>query len=53
MTNLQELLQSKENEHIEFKSVQNNFHFDDMLKYISAFANEGGGKLVLGVNDEK
>lgn len=53
MTNLQELLQSKENEHIEFKSVQNNFHFDDLLKYISAFANEGGGNLVLGVNNEK
>lgn len=53
MTNLQELLQSKENEHIEFKSVQNNFHFEDLLKYICALSNEGGGKLVLGVNNQR
>lgn len=53
MTNLQELLQSKENEHIEFKSVQNNFHFEDLLKYVCALSNEGGGKLVLGVNNQR
>lgn len=51
MKDLDYLLKIKENEHIERKSAQRNFHFDELLKYICALANEGGGKLILGVSD--
>ena len=41
----------KENEHLEFKEAKRNFHFETLVKYCAALANEGGGKLVLGVTD--
>jgi ATP-dependent DNA helicase RecG len=50
---LQELLAARENEHLEFKEAKNNFHFDRLVKYCAALANEGGGSIVLGVTDKR
>lgn len=48
---LQEWLNARENEHLEFKEAKNNFHFEKLVKYCAALANEGGGSIVLGVGD--
>ncbi|MDP2158375.1 MAG: ATP-binding protein, partial [Nitrospirota bacterium] len=45
------LLHAAENEHLEFKEAKNHFEFEDLVKYCAAIANEGGGKMVLGVTD--
>jgi ATP-dependent DNA helicase RecG len=50
---LQQWMDGRENEHLEFKEAKNNFHFEKLLKYCAALANEGGGKMVLGVTDKK
>lgn len=50
---LQAWLEDQENEHLEFKEAKNNFHFDKLVKYCAALANEGGGILVLGVTDAR
>jgi len=41
-----------ENEHLEFKEAKHNFHFDTLIKYCCALANERGGKMILGVSDK-
>lgn len=41
-----------ENEHVEFKEAKNNFHFEKLVDYCVALANEGGGRMVLGVTDK-
>lgn len=41
----------EENEHVEFKEAKGNFHFDKLVAYCVALANEGGGCIVLGVTD--
>lgn len=50
---LQEWLNARENEHLEFKEAKNNFHFEKLVKYGAALANEGGGSIVLGVTDKR
>ena len=50
---LQQLLVARENEHLEFKEAKNNFHFDRLVKYCAALANEGGGSIILGVTDKR
>jgi len=50
---LQKWLNAKEDEHLEFKEARNNFHFEKLLKYCAALANEGGGSIVLGVSDRR
>jgi len=50
---LEELIIFKEGEHLEFKEAKNNFHFETLVKYCAALANEGGGKVVLGVTDKR
>ncbi|MDO8540087.1 MAG: ATP-binding protein [Opitutaceae bacterium] len=40
-----------ENEHVEFKEAKNRFDFEKLVAYCVALANEGGGKMVLGVTD--
>jgi ATP-dependent DNA helicase RecG len=50
---LREWMSSKEGEHFEFKEAKNNFHFEELVKYCVALANEGGGKVVLGVSDRR
>jgi ATP-dependent DNA helicase RecG len=50
---LRRLLLAREDEHLEFKEARNNFHFDKLVKYCAALANEGGGSVVLGVGDKR
>lgn len=41
-----------EDEHLEFKEATNNFHFEELVDYCVALANEGGGRMLLGVSDK-
>ena len=50
---LEKILSSKEGEHLEFKEARKGFHFETLVKYCAALANEGGGKIVLGVTDNR
>lgn len=47
------LLAAPEGSRIEFKSAINNYHFEKLLEYCVALANERGGKIVLGVTDRR
>ena len=49
---LQKWLDAKEDEHLECKEAKTNFHFETLVKYCVALANEGGGKMILGVTDK-
>ena len=49
---LQKWLNAKEDEHLEFKEAKANFHFEKLVKYCAALANEGGGSIILGVTDK-
>ncbi|MEO5357063.1 MAG: putative DNA binding domain-containing protein [Nitrospirae bacterium YQR-1] len=40
-----------EHEHLEFKEAKKQFDRDKLLRYCVALANEGGGKLLLGITD--
>jgi len=40
-----------EHEHLEFKEAKNQFDTTKLFKYCVALANEGGGKLILGVTN--
>ena len=42
----------REGEHLEFKEAKASYDAAKALAYFAALANEGGGKLVLGVSDE-
>ncbi len=46
------LLTEREDEHLEFKEAKNNYDYDKLAKYCAAIANEGGGKIVLGITDK-
>jgi len=46
-------LAEPEGEHLEFKEAKENFPFEKLLKYCAALANEGGGKMILGVTDKR
>ena len=48
---LEQLLDLREDEHLECKEAKNNYHFDKLVKYCAAIANEGGGNIILGVSD--
>ncbi len=50
---LDEWLDAKEGEHFEFKEAKGGFHFEELGKYCVALANEGGGKMILGVTDKR
>jgi ATP-dependent DNA helicase RecG len=43
----------EEAEHLEFKEAKGDFKFDKLRDYCAALANEGGGRLVLGVTDRR
>ncbi|MBF6594437.1 MAG: ATP-binding protein [Thermaceae bacterium] len=49
---LETWMQSRENERLEFKEAKNNFHFEKLVKYCCALANERGGKIILGVGNK-
>jgi ATP-dependent DNA helicase RecG len=40
-----------ETEHLEFKEAKKNFHFEELVEYCCALANEGGGRIFLGISD--
>lgn len=40
-------------EHLEFKEAKNDFDALKLVRYCAALANEGGGRLVLGVTDKR
>jgi ATP-dependent DNA helicase RecG len=53
---LQELaiwLKEPEGEHIEFKQAKTTYDFTKLWQYCTALANEGGGKMILGVSDKR
>lgn len=50
---VQELLEAKEGEHVQFKEAKNRFDFGEAVKCCCALANNGGGKLVLGITDKR
>ena len=41
-----------ENEHLEFKAAENRYNFEELVGYCVALANEGGGRMILGVTDK-
>ncbi|MEP6778356.1 MAG: ATP-binding protein [Gemmatimonadaceae bacterium] len=45
------LLSAAENSRIEFKTAENRYDFEKLVQYVVAIANEGGGQIILGVND--
>jgi ATP-dependent DNA helicase RecG len=47
------LIESPESTRVEFKAASDGFHFEELVKYCVALANEGGGKIVLGVTDRR
>ena len=49
---LQTWMDAREDEHLEFKEAKKNFHFKTLVKYCVALANEGGGRMILGVTDK-
>ena len=46
-------MKAGENEHLEFKEAKNRFDFEKLVQYCVALANEGGGRIVLGVTDSR
>lgn len=46
-------LAEPEGSRIEFKSATANFHFEKLVDYCVALANEGGGQMILGVTDRR
>jgi len=50
---VQALLDSQEDENCEFKEAKNDYDFEKLVKYCCALANEGGGRIVLGVSDRR
>lgn len=50
---LEHWISDQEGEHCEFKEAKNRYHFEDLAKYCCALANEGGGKVILGVTDQR
>lgn len=45
-------LGSAEDEHLEFKEAKRRFDFEELVRYCAALANEGGGRIILGVTDK-
>ncbi len=41
-----------EDEHLEFKTAENSYEFEELVNYCVALANEGGGRIILGVTDK-
>lgn len=50
---LEEWLQGKEGEICEFKEWKSKGDFEEAARYCAALANEGGGRLILGVTDKR
>ena len=50
---IDELLEAKEGEHIQFKEAKTRFSFNEAAQCCCALANCGGGKLVFGITDKR
>lgn len=50
---LEAWIEEKEGEILEFKSARKRYDFELLGKYCTAIANEGGGRIILGVTDER
>lgn len=50
---IRRLLASLEDERLEFKEAKKSYPFDKLLKYCAAIANEGGGRIIFGVSDQR
>lgn len=50
---LKQWLDEPEGTNFEFKEAKNHYDFEKLVKYCVALANEGGGKLILGVTDKR
>jgi ATP-dependent DNA helicase RecG len=46
-------LAAPEGARLEFKEARNGYGLDDLVRYTVALANEGGGKIILGVTDQR
>jgi len=46
-------LREPEGTNLEFKEARQSYHFDKLVAYCVALANEGGGKVILGVTDRR
>ena len=46
-------IEAEEGARFEFKEAKTNYHFNDLVKYCAAIANEGGGKVIFGVTDKR
>ena len=53
LSDLSGLLAEPEGERLEFKSARKSYPFDKLVQYCAAVANEGGGRIVLGVIDKR
>jgi len=51
ITSLEQWMQEKEGENCELKEAKGGFHFESLCQYCCALANEGGGRIILGVTD--
>ena len=49
---LESWMQARENERFEFKEAKQRYDFEELVKYCVALANEGGGKMILGISDK-
>lgn len=50
---LEQWLEDPEGLRLEFKEASQRFDFDKLVRYCVAIANEGGGKIILGVSDRR
>src|SRR5262249_39467520 len=41
-----------EDEHLEFKEAKNSYEFEELVDYCVTLANEGGGRMILGITDK-
>lgn len=46
-------LAAPEGPRLEFKEAKNTFHFDKLVEYCVAVANEGGGVIILGATTDR
>jgi ATP-dependent DNA helicase RecG len=49
----QQWLSEPEGLHLEFKEAKTRYDFEKLVRYCVALANEGGGKIILGVTDRR
>jgi len=50
---LEKLIQGTEGENLEFKAARTHQGLDELTEYCVALANEGGGKIILGITDKR